>query len=228
MTARLLYIEDDKRIVEATRKGLTKEGFEVEIAYDGVAGSRLASTYPYDLILLDINLPLMNGFEVCDAIRQRGIATPILMLTALGDIDDRVKGLNQGADGYLVKPFNFRELLARIHALLRRSKMAYEQNAELLREADLEMNLIAKTVSRNGQVIKLTAREYEMLEYMLRNKGRVLSKIDIAESIWDMNADTNPNVIEVFINYLRKKIDHDFEPKLIHTKRGLGYVLHAE
>lgn len=224
---KLLYVEDDKRIADATRKGLTKEGFAVEIAYDGFMGARLATTHTFDVILLDINLPLMNGFEVCKAIRQHGLDIPILMLTALGEIDDRVRGLDQGADDYLVKPFDFRELVARIHALLRRSHIVYDQQAEIMREADLEMNMLTKTVTRNGQTIELTAREYEMLEYMLRNKGRVLSKMDFVEKVWELNFDTNTNIIEVYINYLRRKIDQDFEPKLIHTKRGLGYVLKA-
>ncbi|MFN8354621.1 MAG: response regulator transcription factor [Spirosomataceae bacterium] len=226
--AKILFVEDDKRISDATKKGLLKEGFEVETAYDGFVGARLGTTHAYDLILLDINLPIMNGFEVCKAIRQHGINTPVLMLTALGEIDDKVKGLEQGADDYLVKPFDLRELLARIHALLRRSKADhFDQNAELLREDSLEMNLRTKTVTREGKTIELTAREFEMLEYMLRNKGRVLSKMDFVEKVWDLNFDTNTNIIEVYINYLRKKIDRDFDPKLIHTKKGLGYYLKA-
>lgn len=224
-TAKILFVEDDKRISDSTRKGLEKEGFDVQTAFDGFVGARLATTYKFDLILLDVNLPMMNGFEVCKAIRQHGSNTPILMLTALGDIDDRIRGLDEGADDYMVKPFDLRELLARIHALLRRTKASHELNAELLRASDLEMNLITKSVTRAGKTIELTAREFEMLEYLLRNKGRVLSKMDFVEKVWDLNFDTNTNIIEVYINYLRKKIDRDFEPKLIHTKKGLGYVL---
>ncbi|AEI49920.1 response regulator transcription factor [Runella slithyformis] len=225
---KILFVEDDKRISDATKKGLQKQGFEVEPAYDGFVGARLATTHAYDLILLDINLPLMNGFEVCKAIRQHGVTTPILMLTALGEIDDRVKGLDYGADDYLVKPFDYRELLARVHALLRRANPTHDQASEVLREANLEMNLISKTVRRDNQLIDLTAREYELLEFLLRNKGRVLSKMDIIEHVWELNFDTNTNVIEVYINYLRKKIDRNFEPKLIHTKTGLGYYLKAD
>ncbi|MFN8347390.1 MAG: response regulator transcription factor [Spirosomataceae bacterium] len=227
-SVKILFIEDDKRISDTTKNGLQKQGFEVEAAYDGFVGGRLATSYTYDLILLDINLPLMNGFEVCKVVRQHGIKTPILMLTALGEVDDRVKGLDFGADDYLVKPFDFRELTARIHALLRRAHPTHEQASEILREADLEMNLVNMTVKRENQLIPLTAREYKLLEFLLRNKGRVLSKMDIIENVWELNFDTNTNVIEVFINYLRKKIDRNFEPKLIHTKTGLGYYLKAD
>jgi two-component system copper resistance phosphate regulon response regulator CusR len=170
---------------------------------------------------------MMNGFEVCNAVRQHGLKTPILMLTALGEINDKVKGLDYGADDYLVKPFDLRELLARINALLRRTRSSPPETSEVLGEANLKMDLVSKTVTRNGQPIELTAREFELLEYMLRNKGRVLSKLDIVEKVWDLNFDTNTNIVEVYINYLRRKIDRNFEPKLIHTKTGLGYVLKA-
>ena len=147
------------------------------------------------------------------------------MLTALGEISDKVKGLDYGADDYLVKPFDLRELLARINALLRRTRVSQPETSEVLAEANLKMDLVSKTVTRNDQPIELTAREFELLEYMLRNKGRVLSKLDIVEKVWDLNFDTNTNIVEVYINYLRRKIDRNFEPKLIHTKTGLGYVL---
>ncbi len=221
----ILLIEDDKRVSDSLRNGLEKKNFTVEPAYDGYIGSRLATTNTYDIILLDLNLPIMNGFDICKIIRQQQINTPILMLTAMGEIDDKVKGFDYGADDYLVKPFEFRELLARIQALLRRANPSQQSVSEILTEANLTMDLRTKTVSRDGQSIELTAREFELLEYMLRNKGRVLSKIDIVENVWDLNFDTSTNIVEVYINYLRKKIDKSFEPKLIHTKTGLGYVL---
>jgi len=227
MAPRILIIEDDKRIAQSMSHGLTRKGFQVDIAYDGSLGVRLAGGGGFDLLLLDVNLPGMNGFDVCQTLRERGNTVPILMLTALGEVDDKVEGLGRGADDYLVKPFDFRELVARIHALLRR-RDADSAGVELLREADLEVNLTAKTVSRQGKPISLTAREYELLVYLLRNKGRVLSKLDIVEQIWSLNFDTNTNLVEVYINYLRRKMDRDFEPKLIHTRTGLGYVLKAE
>lgn len=222
---RILLIEDDKRVSDSLRNGLEKKNYIIEPAYDGFMGASLATNNTYDLILLDVNLPLMNGFEVCKIIRQNNILTPILMLTAMGEVDDKVKGLEEGADDYMVKPFEFRELTARIQALIRRANQLQEVSTEILREANLAMNLRSKTVSRDEQIIELTAREFELLEYMLRNKGRVLSKMDIVENVWDLNFDTSTNIVEVYINYLRKKIDREFEPKLIHTKTGLGYVL---
>lgn len=224
---RILLIEDDQRIAQSISLGLSRKGFDVAIAYDGTLGVRQASAGGFDLLLLDINLPGLNGFEVCRTLRQQGNPVPILMLTALGEVDDKVEGLDRGADDYLVKPFDFRELLARIHALLRRRHVGPEA-AELLREADLEVNLAAKTVRRGERPIPLTAREYELLVYLLRNKGRVVSKLDIVEQVWDLNFDTNTNLVEVYINYLRRKMDRDFTPKLIHTRLGLGYVLKAE
>lgn len=225
---RILIVEDDRRIAQSVSAGLTRKGFAVEVAYDGNLGARLAQAGGFDLVLLDINLPGLNGFDVCRDLRERGSTVPILMLTAMGEVEDKVEGLDRGADDYLVKPFDFRELLARIHALLRRNKAGHEEAAELLREADLEVNLAAKTVRRGGQPIDLTAREYELLVYLLRNKGRVMSKLDIVEQVWNLHFDTNTNLVEVFINYLRRKMDRDFEPKLIHTRTGLGYVLKAE
>jgi DNA-binding response OmpR family regulator len=222
---KILLIEDDKRVSDSLRNGLERKDFIVETAFDGFVGARLAISNHFDLILLDINLPLMNGFEVCKAIRQQNIKTPILMLTALGEIDDKVNGFESGADDYLVKPFELRELMVRIQALLRRTSIQQDFSSEILREANLMMDLRSKTVTRNEKIIELTAREFELLEYLLRNKGRVLSKMDIVENVWDLNFDTSTNIVEVYINYLRKKIDREFEPKLVHTKTGLGYVL---
>jgi DNA-binding response OmpR family regulator len=184
-----------------------------------------------DLLILDINLPGINGFEVCRSVRAERPHLPIILLTALDEIDDKVEGLALGADDYLVKPFDFRELIARVAACLRRSALlgdAAEPTEAVLHLANLTVDLTRKEVRRDSTTIDLTAREFALLEYLLRNRGRVLSKPDIAEAVWDLNFDTGTNVVEVYINYLRKKIDRDFEPKLIHTRPGMGYVLKEE
>ncbi|RFS15049.1 response regulator transcription factor [Emticicia sp. C21] len=225
----ILVIEDDRRISDNLVKGLQKNGFLTDVAFDGHVGLRKALSEPFDLVILDINLPLMNGFDVCFAIRGQKPSLPILMLTALGEIEDKVEGLDNGADDYIVKPFDFRELFARVNALLRRNSQApVKAIKEVLRVADLEIHLDKKVAVRSGKMIDLTAREFALLEYLIRNRGRVLSKMDIAENVWDLNFDSSTNIIEVYINYLRKKIDKDFDPKLIHTKSGLGYVLREE
>lgn len=225
----ILVIEDDRRISDNLVKGLSKKGYEADVAFDGHIGLRKAISQPFNLIILDINLPLMNGFDVCFAIRGHKPSLPILMLTAMGEVDDKVEGLDNGADDYIVKPFDFRELFARINALLRRTSQApVKVIKEILRVADLEIHLDRKVAVRSGKIIDLTAREFALLEYLVRNRGRVLSKMDIGENVWDLNFDSGTNIIEVYINYLRKKIDKDFEPKLIHTKSGLGYVLREE
>jgi two-component system copper resistance phosphate regulon response regulator CusR len=226
---KILIIEDDKRIAQNIYRGLASEQFEAEIAQDGITGKQLALDKKFDLILLDVNLPGMRGFEVCQQIRLYKPAIPIIMLTAYGEIEDKVEGLGRGADDYIVKPFDFRELLARIHAALRLSEI---RNPEIvnktLRVADLVMNLTTKEVIRAGKSIELTAKEFALLEYFLTNRGRVISKMDLAEHVWHLNFDPGTNVVEVYINYLRKKVDKDFSTKLIHTRPGLGYILKEE
>lgn len=226
---RILVIEDDRRISDNLLKGLLKNGFLAEVAFDGRSGLHKAISQPFDLVILDINLPMMNGFDVCYAIRSHKPFLPILMLTAMGLIEDKVEGLENGADDYIVKPFDIRELFARINALLRRTSQAPVRIVkQVLKVADLEIHLDKKVAVRSGKTIDLTAREFALLEYLARNRGRVMSKMDIGENVWDLNFDSGTNIIEVYINYLRKKIDKDFEPKLIHTKSGLGYVMREE
>lgn len=222
----ILIVEDDRRIAQNISRSLRDDGYATEVAYEGYAGRQLAIQQPIDLLLLDINLPGLNGYEVCRSVRLAKPDLPIVMLTALGDIDDKVEGLALGADDYLVKPFDLRELRARIAARLRRSTSQFiAQREEVLQLADLVVNLSAKTVSRGGLPIELTAREFTLLEYLLRNQGRVISKADLSEQVWGLHFDSGTNVVEVYINYLRRKIDKEFTPKLIHTRPGFGYVL---
>ena len=224
---KLLLIEDEPKTVQSIKQGLEENGYEVDIAYDGLMGKQLAKNNVYQLIISDIIIPGINGIELCREIRKAGDETPILMLTALGSTDDKVTGLDAGADDYLVKPFEFKELLARVRALTKRGS-AVSQTAQLLRFADIEVSMDAKTVYRSGNKINLTAREFNLLVYLIRNQGRVISKVEIAEQVWDIGFDTGTNVIEVYVNYLRKKIDRDYPVKLIHTQFGMGYVLKIE
>ncbi|MBO9638377.1 response regulator [Siphonobacter aquaeclarae] len=225
---RLLIIEDEPKTVQSVRQGLEENGYEVDIAYDGLIGKHLAKKNPYDLIVSDIIMPGLNGVELTRELRSEGVETPVLLLTALGSIDEKLMGFDAGADDYLVKPFEFAELLARIRVLTRRWNGSIPIASNILRYADLEMNLDSKTVTRNEKKIDLTAREFALLEYMLRNQGKVLSKSEISEKVWDVNFDTGTNVIEVYINLLRKKVDKDFSARLIHTQYGMGYVLKLE
>ena len=228
-TKKILIIEDDQRIAQNIGKGLIEKGFEIEIAYDGLIGTKLFNNNGFDLVILDINLPSMNGYEVCKIIRQKDPNIPILMLTALGETEDKIQGFSVGADDYIVKPFDFRELLARINVFLKRSQPESEDRTiTTLRIADLELNTEAKSVLRSGHSIDLTPKELALLEYLIRNQGRIISKSEISEKVWDHNAEGSTNVVEVYINFLRKKIDRDYEPKLIHTKSGLGYILKEE
>ncbi|RFS17529.1 response regulator transcription factor [Emticicia sp. C21] len=221
---KILVIEDEVRTIQLIKQGLEEQQWEVDIAYDGAMGFQLATRQVYALIISDIILPGMNGLELCRKLREVGVSSPILLLTALGTTDDKIEGLDAGADDYLAKPFEFRELMARVRALTRRS-IGIIHTANTLKVADLEMDLDTKTVNRAGQEITLTAKEFGLLEYFIRNQGRVISKAELAEKIWDVTFDTGTNVIEVYVNFLRKKIDKDFEPKLLHTQIGMGYVL---
>jgi two-component system, OmpR family, copper resistance phosphate regulon response regulator CusR len=222
----ILVVEDEAKVAASLKEGLQEKGFHVDVAYDGGIGLRMATGNKYDAIILDINLPTMNGFAICENIRKRGGKVPILMLTALGTTEDKLTGFDSGADDYLGKPFEFRELLARIRSLIKRSHMSYSGNSSnVLRVADLELDQDTKVVRRGGKRISLTSKEYLLLEYLMLNKGRVLTRTDIAEKIWDITFDSGTNVIDVYINFLRKKIDKDFERKLIHTQKGMGYML---
>jgi two-component system, OmpR family, copper resistance phosphate regulon response regulator CusR len=218
----VLLIEDEPNVSAFIKKGLEEESFHVDVAFDGSTGKKLALQKDYDIILLDVILPQINGMELCRILRNEKIDVPILMLTALGSTDDIVTGLETGADDYLTKPFKFKELLARINALLRR-----HQNLTItpvFTIADLEINEYTKEVKRNGQLINLTPREFFLLQYFIRHQGIVKSRMQILESVWGNDYNTNSNVVDVYVNYLRNKIDKDFTPKLIHSVTGMGYI----
>lgn len=219
---RVLLIEDDTAIARSLKEGLEDEAYVVDVANDGSEGYRTAVADDYDVIILDIMLPVMNGYEVCRALRNDGNKTPILMLTARDTERDIVEGLDTGADDYLAKPFSFDVLLARIRALLRRPN---EKLEEILQIGDLKLDPSSKKVTRASQEISLTAKEYGVLEYLMRNKGKVLSKEQIISHVWDFDADVLPNNVELFIMFLRRKIDKPFKSKLIHTVSGFGYKL---
>jgi len=220
----ILIIEDEFKVAQFIKRGLEENDFDAEIAYDGFTGERMILSKEYDLIILDINLPMKNGFELCKVIRNTNAKVPVLMLTALSSTDDKLMGFDIGADDYMVKPFEFKELLARIKALLKRSKFS-DSYKNVLKVADLVLDNNAKTVKRGSTIIELTAKEFSLLDYLMRNKGRVVSRVEIAEKIWDITFDTGTNIIDVYVNFLRKKIDKNFSPKLIHTVIGMGYVL---
>lgn len=222
---KLLIVEDEPKTGDYLRQGLMEAGFVVDLARDGEDGLHMALTQPYDLAILDVMLPRMNGWQIVHGIRQAGKEMPVLFLTAKDDVEDRVKGLELGADAYLVKPFAFSELLARVRTLLRRG--AKSKEAEALRAADLELDLLRRRATRAGQKIDLTSKEFSLLELLLRRQGEVLPRSLIASQVWDMNFDSDTNVIEVAIRRLRAKVDDGFELKLIRTVRGMGYVLEA-
>lgn len=221
---KILLVEDEKKIAESLKKGLTEQHYHVEVAYDGIIGKKLFETFPFDLIILDINLPGMNGYDLCREIRKKSEQIPVIMLTALSATDDKIEGFDAGADDYIVKPFDFKELLVRIRALLKRTNQNMP-SGNMLKVADLVMNLDSKEVTRAETPISLTTKEFQLLEYLVRNKNRVVSRADIALNVWDIDFDTKTNVIDVYVNFLRKKVDKDFESKLIHTQVGMGYIL---
>ena len=225
MHGHILIVEDEKKIADTLRLGLSEQGYEVETAYDGNIGLKIFLNGHFDLIILDINLPGLNGFELCKGIRKINEQVPVLMLTSMSRMNDKVEGYDSGADDYLVKPFEFRELLLKMRVLLKRTLNQQIPVGNILRAADLVMNLDSKEVYRSNNKIKLTAKEFQLLEYLLRNKNRVVSRVDLAINVWDIDFDTNTNVIDVYISYVRNKVDKNFELKLIQTHVGMGYIL---
>lgn len=229
-TVKILVVEDEPKVANAIQQGLEENGLMADVAYDGLMGKKMALNNEYHLAILDINLPYLNGYELCAEIRNHNPKIPIIMLTALGAMEDKIQAFGTGADDYIVKPFDFRELLARVQVFLKRSSTNTESQTKVnkLKVADLEIDDVSKTVVRAGQQIELTAKEFALLLYLVRNKGRVVSRADIAEKIWDITFDTGTNVIDVYVNFLRKKVDKNFSTKLIHTRPGMGYIVKEE
>ncbi|SHN43025.1 response regulator transcription factor [Chitinophaga sp. CF418] len=232
---KLLLIEDEPSVVSFIHRYLTEAGYDVSVAMDGHSGLQMATEHSFQLIILDVMLPGMNGIAICKALRKQNDATPILMLTALGSTENVVAGLDSGADDYLVKPFKQAELLARIRSLLRRNPDSVantttnvNHNANVLKVADLELDLNTKSASRYGENIVLTATEYRLLEYMMRNPRRVLSRMEILENVWGIDFNMNTKVVDVYVNYLRKKVNRKEQPALIQTVVGMGYMLKEE
>lgn len=225
---RILVVEDEKKINDVIVKTLKKEKYGVDSCFDGEEALDYIFSVEYDIILLDIMLPKKDGFEVLKSMRRKGIKTPVLFLTARDQIEDRVRGLDLGADDYLVKPFAFEELLARIRVVLRKNSGSGEDSGNVLKIANLTVDCNKHEVFRDDVSIKLSAKEFSILEYMMRNKGRVVSKEKIEEHVWDFDYEGGSNIVEVYIKFLRKKVDNDFSPKLIHTIRRVGYILKVE
>ncbi len=223
--AKILIVEDEKKIADTLKFGLGEIGFYVEVAYDGTLGYHLFCAQDFNIVILDINLPGMNGYELCKAIRSRNPHIPVLMLTSMITLNDKIEGYDSGADDYMVKPFEFKELLLKIRSLLKRTTNQSLPVGNVLIAADLEMNLDSKEVKRDDKIVNLTAKEFQLLEYLLRNKNRLVSRVDIAINVWDIDFETNTNVIDVYISYLRNKVDKHFEHKLIQTHVGMGYIL---
>lgn len=222
---RILLVEDEVRIADTLRVGLEENGYEVEVAYDGQIGWRLFQSKKFNLLIVDINLPGITGYELTKMVRAQNADIPVIMLTALSSLDDKIEGYDAGADDYIIKPFEFKELLMKIRVLMRRTADLQAPVGNILRADDLIMNLDTKEVKREDVSIHLTAKEFQLLEYLLRNKNRVVSRADIAVNVWDIDFDTNTNIIDVYINYVRNKIDKPFQKKLIQTQVGMGYIL---
>lgn len=224
MAVSVLLVEDDPRLSKTISSELERNEFVVHPAYDGAIAKRLFSGEQINIVLLDINVPYLNGFDLCKTFRAQNPSVPIIMLTALGELDDKMNAFSAGADDYLVKPFNIRELIARMKVFLKRQGMN-ESNKEMVEAGDLVINIMEKQVTRAGIPINLTAKEFKLLELLVRNKGKVFSKTELAEKVWGLNYDTGTNTIEVYINFLRNKIDKPFKEKLIYTKTGFGYYI---
>lgn len=222
---KILIVEDEQKIADTLKLGLIENGYIVEVAYDGSMGWKLFNNSSFSLVILDINLPGINGFDLCKMIRAQNQNVPVVMLTALSSLDDKIEGYDAGADDYLVKPFQFKELLMKVRVLLKHALNQQLPVGNILRAADLQMNVDTKEVKRGDVVINLTAKEFQLLEYLLRNKNKVVARSDIAINVWDIDFDTNTNVIDVYISYVRNKVDKKFDQKLIHTYVGMGYIL---
>lgn len=221
---RILLVEDEKKIADSLKLGLSEHNYDTTVAYDGMEGYEKFQSGNFDLIILDINLPRLNGYQLCRKIREKNPDVPVIMLTAMNAIGDKVEGFDSGADDYIVKPFDFKELLVRVRAILKRINKP-GSSGNLLKVSDLVMNLDSREVSRGGTSIPLTAKEFQLLEYLVKNKGKVVSRADIALSVWDIDFDTKTNVIDVYVNFLRKKLDNNSDKKLIHTQVGYGYII---
>ncbi len=219
--AGILIVEDEVRLAEIMKKQLEEAGFNIQLVGDGYLGKKYITENRYDLVILDINLPLINGYDLCREIRKTDSSIPIIMLTALASADNKIVGFDAGADDYVTKPYDIRELIARINVFLKRSDVA--NFSQVIHMADLQMDIVNKTVTRSGQKIDLTVKEFNLLELFLKNRGKLLAREFIISQIWGIDFDPGTNVIDVYVNYLRKKIDKDFEPKLIHTKFGFGF-----
>ncbi|PJJ83082.1 response regulator transcription factor [Mucilaginibacter auburnensis] len=223
--AHILLVEDEEKVASFITNGLGEHNHQVDVMNDGFAGLNAAISNKYDLIILDIMLPIINGIELCKQIREHKLRVPVLMLSALGSVDDKVNGLKAGADDYLLKPFHFSELLARIDALMRRQQVVQAADEHVLAFEDLKLNMWDKTAERAGKQIVLTAKEYALLDLFLRNPNKLLSREFITEKVWGLNFDTGTNMVDVYVNYLRNKVQKGFDRKLIHTVIGMGYIL---